>query len=173
MRHYSGFAAGDSGQPLRSLFGGLAAMAVTIPVFISPVLLFATSKDPRRSLQNGVEFRTHRQFFSVRGVNSNADEMFTVPKSLNNSPQPAGTTALQNRLDCFFEAFRQDLRPSFKVGPQRSFFGSNLAAGNYKRDQRDSYGEDWNQAKAKLHTVPSLREKAAENRSMKTFFGIS
>jgi hypothetical protein len=49
------------------------------------------------------------------------------------------------------QTFRQDLRPSFKVGPQASLFGAHLIARNYKGDQRDSYGEDWNQAKAKLH----------------------
>jgi hypothetical protein len=84
--------------------------------------------------------------------------MLPVPESLNNSPESASSAALQDRLDGFLQAFRQDLRPSFKVGPQGSFFRSNLVAGNYKRDQRDSYGEDWNQSKAKLHTAPPLRE---------------
>jgi hypothetical protein len=88
--------------------------------------------------------------------------MFPVPKSLNNSPEPIGSPALQDRLDCFFQGFRQDLRPSFKVSPQGSLFGSNLVAGNYERDQRDSYGEDWNQPKAKLHTLPPFRKKAIE-----------
>jgi hypothetical protein len=88
--------------------------------------------------------------------------MFPVPKSLNNSSQPARGPTLHNRLDCFLQAFRQDLRSSLKVGTQGAFFGSNLVAGNYKRDQRDSYGEDWNQTKAKLHTVTSSRQKAVE-----------
>jgi hypothetical protein len=69
------------------------------------------------------------------------------------------------------QAFRQDLRPSFKVGAQGSFFGSNLVAGNYKRDQRDSYGEDWNQAKAQLHTFP-LKRLWKNARPMKTFIKV-
>jgi hypothetical protein len=92
--------------------------------------------------------------------------MFPVPKSLNNSSESSRGPTLHNRLDCFLQAFRQNLRPSFKVGPQASLFGANLVARNYKSDQRDSYGEDWNQAKAKLHTVPSLRQKAVEKRTV-------
>jgi hypothetical protein len=94
--------------------------------------------------------------------------MFPVPKSLNNSPEPTRGPTLHNRLDCFLQAFRQDLRPSFKVGPQGSFFRSNLVARNYKRDQRDGYGEDWNQAKAQLHTIPSQKavEKCAVNEDL-------
>jgi hypothetical protein len=89
--------------------------------------------------------------------------MFPVPESLYNSSESTRGSTLHDRLDYFLQAFRQNLRPSFKVGPQGSFFGSNLIAGNNERDQRDRYGEDWNQAKAKLHTVPSLRRKAVEN----------
>jgi hypothetical protein len=71
------------------------------------------------------------------------------------------------------QAFRQDLGSPFKIGLQSSFFGSNLAAGNYERDQRDSYGEDWNQAKAKVHTFPHYVKRLRKKRSMKTFFGMS
>jgi hypothetical protein len=98
--------------------------------------------------------------------------MFPVPESLHNSLESTGSHVLQSRLDCLLQAFRQDLGSPFKIGLQSSLFGSNLAAGNYERDQRDSYGEDWNQAKAELHTVPSLREKAVE-KEVNEPFGIN
>ena len=136
----------------------------------SAVLIFAAGKHSGRRFQIRSEFRTHRQFFSFYVVNSNSNEMLPVPESLHNSPESTGRPALQERLHCFLEAFREDLRPSFKVGPQSSFFGSNLAAGNYKRDQRDGYSEDRDQAKAKLHYIPlSVCGKLCNRSSAYTF----
>ena len=82
--------------------------------------------------------------------------MFPVPESTDNSSELAGSPALQNRLDRFLEAFREDFRASLKVCVQTSLFRSNLVAGNYKRDQGDGYGKDWNQAITELHTFPPL-----------------
>ena len=93
------------------------------------VLFFTLRNDCRRVLHVRVEFRTHRQGFSVGRVDGDADEMFAVPKSLYNPPELGKCLLLQDRLDGFLQTLGEGSSARLSRSARSAFFRNELGCG--------------------------------------------
>src|SRR6267142_1687362 len=128
-------------------------------VAYAAILVFTPRKDCRWSLRVRIKFGTDGGSLAIHIVNSYTRKVLAVSESIHKPPELARGTLLQDGLHGLLQALRKNFGASFQIGAQTLFFRADLVSRHTERDDRDCYGENWNQTEAELHCVPPLLGK--------------